>query len=134
MVSKPPLPTLVPPSGDKAASGLVKSLDSVEVLAIRKSGFDGLVRAKVRVRVGDFAGREFITAQPKTEEAYSAADFSPEEISSMREQDEKRDRSLSPLASVIAEVESGRVHAVEPVQLVEPEPYNRFKPFLRRKQ
>lgn len=134
MVSKPPLPTLVPPSGSKPAAGLVKSLDCVDVLAIRKSGFDDLVRAKVRVREGDFAGREFITAQPKTEERYSLSDFSAAEIEGMRAQDEQRDRSLSPLASVIAEVESGRIHPVEPVQLVEPEPYNRFKPFLRRKQ
>ncbi len=66
MVSKPPLPSLAPHS---ATAGLVKSLDSVDVLALRKSGFDDLVRAKVRVKDGDFAGREFITAQPKTEEA-----------------------------------------------------------------
>ncbi len=130
MVSKPPLPSLAPHS---ATAGLVKSLDSVDVLALRKSGFDDLVRAKVRVKDGDFAGREFITAQPKTEEAYSSSDFSPEEIRRMRELDEERDRSLSPLAAVVAEVESGRVHPVERIQLVEPEPYNRFKPFLRRK-
>ncbi len=131
MVSKPPLPSLLPHS---ATAGLVKSLDSVEVLALRKSGFDELIRAKVRVKEGDFAGREFITAQPKTEEAYSLSDFSAREIADMRAQDERRDRSLSPLAAVIAEVESGRVHPVERIQLVEPEPYNRFKPFLRRKQ
>ncbi len=131
MVSKPPLPSLLPHS---ATAGLVKSLDSVEVLALRKSGFDELIRAKVRVKEGDFAGREFITAQPKTEEAYSPSDFSAREIADMRAQDERRDRSLSPLAAVIAEVESGRVHPVERIQLVEPEPYNRFKPFLRRKQ
>jgi hypothetical protein len=131
MDSKPRI-SLVPPSDERGAPGLVKSLDSVAVLAIR-SGSDGFVRAKVRVKEGEFAGREFVTAQPKTEEHYSENDYSREEIAAMKAEDEKRDRALSPLASVVAEVEGGSVHAVEPIQLVEAEPYNRFKPFLKKR-
>lgn len=133
MGSKPPIVSLVPSSGAKS-SGLVAKLDSVEVISMRRSGFDDFVRAKVRVREGEFSGRVFITRQPKSEEIYSPSDFSQEEIAKMKSEDEKRDRSLSPMAQVIAEVENGSVHAVEPLQLVESEPYNRFKPFIRKKR
>ncbi len=131
MGPKPPLVNLVPLSAERS-EGLVKSLDSVELIAIR-GGADGFVRAKVRVKEGRFAGRSFVTEQPKTEEIYSETDFSRDEIALMRAQDERRDHSISHMATVVAEVEGGRVHPVEPVQLVEPAPYNRFKPFMRKK-
>jgi spore maturation protein CgeB len=114
--------------------GLVRSMDSVELLAIRRCRFEDSVMAKVRLRRGDFADRVFITKQPKTEEEYSPRDYSPDEIASMKRADEERDRTVSPNAHVVAEVEGGRVHPVEPVLLVEPEPYDRFKPFMGRKR
>lgn len=133
MVSKPPIVSLVPPSGSKSA-GLVAKIECVEVLAMRSSGFDDFVRAKVRVKEGEFSGRVFITRQPKSEDIYSPSDFSQDEIAAMKAEDARRDRSLSPMAQVVAEVEGDSVHAVEPLQLVEPEPYNRFKPFIRKKR
>lgn len=130
MGSIPPFLPLMPPG----KAGLVKSVSEVDVLAIRSSTSDGFVRAKVRVNRGELSNRVFITRQPKTEEEYSPKDYAADEIASMKKADEIRDRTINPNAEVVGVVVGCSVRPVEPFHLVEPEPYDRFRPFLRKRR
>ncbi len=112
---------------------LVSGLGSVELLAIRGSGADGFVRAKIRIRDGENAGRVFFVKQPKTEEAYSEKDFTPAEIAQMRKADLERDSQLSTRALVVASLHEGRYRTLEPAPLSEPESFIRMGRYRKKR-
>ncbi len=111
---------------------LVKGLGSVELLAIRGSGADSFVRAKIRIKDGEHAGRVFFVKQPKSEEAYSEKDFTPAEIAQMQAADRERDRALSTRALIVATIEGGKYASLEPSPLSEPDTYIRMGRYRKK--
>lgn len=115
-------------------SGLVRSMESVKVLAIRRSGSDEWVRAKILIEDGEQKGSIFITRQIKTQDTYSSPTYSPEEIEAMTKADALRDSTLSPKATVIAKIEHGRLHVIDQIPLLEPEPFDPVKRLPKTKR